>query len=129
MVFGDSDFAIDANFSAYANGDLIINAVDWAVGQENLISLTPKNQTTRMLMSPKQSNDEPDLPGDGNYSTGSGVAGRRDGLLPATAARLIEMIRKSTWIVLLIFAVLLAVVFLWQRIAGPKVERSHADCC
>jgi ABC-type uncharacterized transport system involved in gliding motility auxiliary subunit len=54
VVFGDSDFAIDANFSAYANGDLIVNAVDWAVGQENLISLTPKNQTTRMLLSPNQ---------------------------------------------------------------------------
>jgi ABC-type uncharacterized transport system involved in gliding motility auxiliary subunit len=54
VVFGDSDFAIDANFSAYANGDLIVNAVDWAAGQEDLISLTPKNQTTRMLLSPKQ---------------------------------------------------------------------------
>jgi len=54
VVFGDSDFAIDANFPAYANGDLIVNAVDWAVGQESLISLTPKNQTPRMLLPPQQ---------------------------------------------------------------------------
>jgi ABC-type uncharacterized transport system involved in gliding motility auxiliary subunit len=54
VVFGDSDFAIDMNFPAYANGDLIVNAVDWAVGQEDLISLTPKNQTPRMLLPPQQ---------------------------------------------------------------------------
>jgi ABC-type uncharacterized transport system involved in gliding motility auxiliary subunit len=54
VVFGDSDFAINANFSAYANGDLFINSVDWAVGQEDLISLTPKNQTQRMLLPPQQ---------------------------------------------------------------------------
>jgi gliding motility-associatede transport system auxiliary component len=54
VVYGDSDFAIDANFSAYANGDLMVNSVDWAVGQEELISLTPKNQTTRMLVPPQQ---------------------------------------------------------------------------
>lgn len=54
VVFGDSDFAIDVNFSAYANGDLMVNAVDWAAGQESLISLTPKNQTSRMLLPPQQ---------------------------------------------------------------------------
>jgi ABC-type uncharacterized transport system involved in gliding motility auxiliary subunit len=53
-VFGDSDFAIDANFSAFANGDMIINTIDWAVGQEDLISLTPKNATPRMLVPPQQ---------------------------------------------------------------------------
>lgn len=53
-VYGDSDFAIDANVPAYANGDLIVNTVDWAVGQEDLISLTPKNQTTRILVPPQQ---------------------------------------------------------------------------
>jgi ABC-type uncharacterized transport system involved in gliding motility auxiliary subunit len=53
-VFGDSDFAIDANFSAFANGDMIINTIDWAVGQEDLISLTPKNPTPRMLVPPQQ---------------------------------------------------------------------------
>lgn len=54
VVFGDSDFAIDVNFSAYANGDLLVNALDWAAGQESLISLTPKNQTPRMLLPPGQ---------------------------------------------------------------------------
>jgi hypothetical protein len=53
-VYGDSDFAMDVNFPAYANGDLIVNTVDWAVGQEDLISLTPKNQTPRMLVPPQQ---------------------------------------------------------------------------
>ena len=53
-VYGDSDFAMDLNFPAYANGDLMINTVDWAVGQENLISLTPKDQTSRMLVPPQQ---------------------------------------------------------------------------
>jgi ABC-type uncharacterized transport system involved in gliding motility auxiliary subunit len=53
-VYGDSDFAIDVNFPAYANGDLMVNTVDWAVGQEDLISLTPKNQTPRMLVPPQQ---------------------------------------------------------------------------
>jgi ABC-type uncharacterized transport system involved in gliding motility auxiliary subunit len=53
-VYGDSDFAMDANFSAFANGDLMVNTVDWAVGQEDLISLTPKNQTSRMLVPPQQ---------------------------------------------------------------------------
>jgi ABC-type uncharacterized transport system involved in gliding motility auxiliary subunit len=52
-VYGDSDFAMDVNFPAYANGDLMINTVDWAVGQEDLISLTPKNQTPRMLVPPQ----------------------------------------------------------------------------
>ncbi len=52
VVFGDADFAIDANFFAYANGDLLINSIDWAAGQEALISLTPKNSTQRLLMPP-----------------------------------------------------------------------------
>lgn len=53
VVFGDADFVIDANFSAYANSDLMINAVDWAVGQEDLINLTPKNNTQRIITPPQ----------------------------------------------------------------------------
>lgn len=49
VVVGDSDFAADGSFSAYGNGDLIVNSIDWAVGQEDLISLTPKSSTTRTL--------------------------------------------------------------------------------
>ncbi|MCZ7553215.1 MAG: GldG family protein [Anaerolineales bacterium] len=53
VVFGDSDFALDVNFVYYANGDLIVNSIDWAVGQEQLINLTPKENTTRMLLPPQ----------------------------------------------------------------------------
>jgi len=53
VVFGDSDFALDVNFVYYANGDLIVNSIDWAAGQEELINLTPKENTTRMLLPPQ----------------------------------------------------------------------------
>jgi ABC-type uncharacterized transport system involved in gliding motility auxiliary subunit len=53
VAFGDADFVIDANFPAYANGDLFMNAVDWAIGQENLINLTPKKNTQRMIVPPQ----------------------------------------------------------------------------
>jgi ABC-type uncharacterized transport system involved in gliding motility auxiliary subunit len=52
-VFGDADFAADGNFVAYANGDLFVNSVDWAAGQEDLISLTPKDTTERFLAPPQ----------------------------------------------------------------------------
>jgi ABC-type uncharacterized transport system involved in gliding motility auxiliary subunit len=53
VVFGDSDFAADANYMAYANGDLLINSIDWAAGQEDLINLTPKNPTQRLILPPQ----------------------------------------------------------------------------
>jgi ABC-type uncharacterized transport system involved in gliding motility auxiliary subunit len=53
VVFGDSDFPLDVNFFAYANGDLMVNSVDWVAGQEALISLTPKETKTRMLLPPQ----------------------------------------------------------------------------
>lgn len=53
VVFGDSDFVIDGNYRAYANSDLLLNAIDWAIGQENLINLTPKNATQRMVIPPQ----------------------------------------------------------------------------
>jgi ABC-type uncharacterized transport system involved in gliding motility auxiliary subunit len=49
VVFGDSEFADDQYIQNYGNGDLIVNALDWATGQEDLISLTPKTSTTRTL--------------------------------------------------------------------------------
>jgi ABC-type uncharacterized transport system involved in gliding motility auxiliary subunit len=49
VVVGDSDFAANGSFDAYGNSDLIVNTVDWAIGQENLISLTAKPTTTRTL--------------------------------------------------------------------------------
>jgi ABC-type uncharacterized transport system involved in gliding motility auxiliary subunit len=55
VVFGDEDFAENqiVNQGAGANSDLIANAVDWASQQENLISLTPKDQTYRYMSLPQ----------------------------------------------------------------------------
>lgn len=52
VVFGDSDFGADNAYPFYANGDLLVNSIDWAVGQEELISLTPKDRTSRVLLPP-----------------------------------------------------------------------------
>jgi ABC-type uncharacterized transport system involved in gliding motility auxiliary subunit len=52
-VFGDADFATDANSRVLGNGDLFVNTLDWAVGQEELINLTPKNRTQRILLPPQ----------------------------------------------------------------------------
>jgi ABC-type uncharacterized transport system involved in gliding motility auxiliary subunit len=51
VVIGDSSFASDIYFDQYGNGDLFINAVDWAAGQGNMINLTssqPINRTLRL---------------------------------------------------------------------------------
>jgi ABC-type uncharacterized transport system involved in gliding motility auxiliary subunit len=53
VVVGNSTFAEDRNFTAYGNGDLFINSVDWAARQDNLINLTPKTTTTRILVAPQ----------------------------------------------------------------------------
>ena len=37
----------------FKNGDLFINTIDWAGGQEELISLTPKTPTQRMMLPPE----------------------------------------------------------------------------
>lgn len=52
VVFGDSDFATDTFISAYGNMDIAIAIVDWATENENLISLTPAETTTRILIPP-----------------------------------------------------------------------------
>jgi ABC-type uncharacterized transport system involved in gliding motility auxiliary subunit len=49
VVFGDSDFASDQFFSQYANGDMLINAIDWAAGQEKQLNLTSPQPITRSL--------------------------------------------------------------------------------
>ena len=49
VVIGNSEFAVDANFDAYGNGDLIINSVDWATKQEKLINLNPKEPIARQM--------------------------------------------------------------------------------
>lgn len=52
VVFGDADFASDSFYAQYANGDMLINAIDWAAQQENLIQLTAKTPITRTLNMP-----------------------------------------------------------------------------
>jgi ABC-type uncharacterized transport system involved in gliding motility auxiliary subunit len=49
VVIGDSDFASDTYFDQYGNSDMFINSVDWAAGQENMISLTTKQSITRQM--------------------------------------------------------------------------------
>jgi ABC-type uncharacterized transport system involved in gliding motility auxiliary subunit len=51
VVFGDSEFAGDGPYQS-GNGDILINAIDWAAEQEGLISLTPKNNITRTYTPP-----------------------------------------------------------------------------
>jgi len=52
VVFGDSDFGRNANFDAYGNGDMLVNAINWAARQDALINLTPKTQTSRIITPP-----------------------------------------------------------------------------
>ena len=52
VVVGDSDFAANADYNSYANGDLLINSIDWAAHQDALISLTPKQSTPRYVTPP-----------------------------------------------------------------------------
>jgi ABC-type uncharacterized transport system involved in gliding motility auxiliary subunit len=54
VVFGDADFATNAYFAQYGNGDLLINSIDWAAGQEDLINLTPKDEVQRVLAPPQR---------------------------------------------------------------------------
>jgi ABC-type uncharacterized transport system involved in gliding motility auxiliary subunit len=52
VIFGDADFASNALFDQYANGDVFVNSVDWASGLEKVISLTPKNYLSRQFKPP-----------------------------------------------------------------------------
>jgi ABC-type uncharacterized transport system involved in gliding motility auxiliary subunit len=52
VIFGDADFASDQFFNQYADGNLFLNSIDWAVGQEQLINLTSPKTITRTLNLP-----------------------------------------------------------------------------
>ncbi len=54
VVFGNSVFATDKGFDAYANGDIFINSIDWAAQQGNLINITPRTPITRTFNPPSQ---------------------------------------------------------------------------
>ncbi len=49
IVFGDSDFATDSLFDVYGNGNMIVNAIDYAAGQEEYITLTRSEPINRRL--------------------------------------------------------------------------------
>jgi ABC-type uncharacterized transport system involved in gliding motility auxiliary subunit len=49
IVFGDSDFATNENFSNQGNGNLFVNTVKWLARDENLISIKTKDPTDRPL--------------------------------------------------------------------------------
>lgn len=53
VVIGDSDFLTNQTVMQYpANADLFLNAIDWTAGQENLLNLTPREQTQRFISMP-----------------------------------------------------------------------------
>jgi len=54
VIFGDADFPVNANVGAYGNSDLFVNSIDWAAKQENLINLTPKQNTNRLIVPPQR---------------------------------------------------------------------------
>ena len=49
IVFGDSDFAINVNFSNQGNGNLFLNTVKWLAGDESFISIKTKSPTDRQI--------------------------------------------------------------------------------
>ncbi len=53
VVVGNTNFAINKNYSAFGNGDFIINSIDWGAQQDKLINLTPKKTTQRILVPPQ----------------------------------------------------------------------------
>jgi ABC-type uncharacterized transport system involved in gliding motility auxiliary subunit len=54
VAFGNSIFATDKGFDAYANGDIFVNSVDWAAQEENLLQITPRQPITRTFKPPSQ---------------------------------------------------------------------------
>lgn len=54
LVVGDSDFASSKGYTSYGNSDFILNGIDWAAQQDNLISLTPRQPIQRFLVTPQR---------------------------------------------------------------------------
>jgi len=55
-IFGDSDFAVNGYFNFQANGNLMLNTVNWLAGEEDLISIRPRDPEDRRLsLTAKQS--------------------------------------------------------------------------
>jgi ABC-type uncharacterized transport system involved in gliding motility auxiliary subunit len=49
IVFGDSDFAMNANFGNQGNGNLFVNTLKWLARDENFISIKTKSPSDRPL--------------------------------------------------------------------------------
>jgi ABC-type uncharacterized transport system involved in gliding motility auxiliary subunit len=54
VVFGNSYFTVDGNFDVYGNGNIFINAVDWAAEQDDLPGITTRPTTERVFTPPSQ---------------------------------------------------------------------------
>jgi ABC-type uncharacterized transport system involved in gliding motility auxiliary subunit len=54
VVVGDADFASNYYAHSYGNSDFAVNSIDWAAQQENLINITPKSSTQRVLVPPQR---------------------------------------------------------------------------
>ncbi len=52
VVFGSSSFAEDDNFDFSGNGDMFVNAMDWAAEQDSLINLTTNTAQERTFSPP-----------------------------------------------------------------------------
>ncbi len=50
VVIGDVDFTSNGGFFAGGNGDLMVNSIDWAAHQEDLIDITPRQRTFRQVL-------------------------------------------------------------------------------
>jgi ABC-type uncharacterized transport system involved in gliding motility auxiliary subunit len=50
VVFGDSDFADNAHFAQAGNGDLLQNALAWAMGDEDPVSIRPRELAAEPLV-------------------------------------------------------------------------------
>lgn len=54
VVFGNSIFAINGNFEVYGNGNFIVNSIDWAAEQEDLLDISARPATERFFTPPSQ---------------------------------------------------------------------------
>jgi ABC-type uncharacterized transport system involved in gliding motility auxiliary subunit len=50
VVYGDADWILNVNFNFYANRDLVLNTVNWVVGEEGGVTIRPKTQQSMNQM-------------------------------------------------------------------------------
>jgi ABC-type uncharacterized transport system involved in gliding motility auxiliary subunit len=54
IVYGDSDWITNENFGFYANRDLVLNSINWLVGEEGGITIRPKSMRSSFAPIPRQ---------------------------------------------------------------------------